>query len=104
MADQDDFTERVLAVVESVPEGRVVTYGLVADLIGRGGPRQVGRVMSIDGPAVPWWRCVRANGTLPPHLMTDAQVHWREERTPVTRGHVDMSAALWNPRLEGPAD
>lgn len=93
-----DFGERVLDVVETVPRGRVVTYGLIADLLGEGGPRQVGRVMAVDGPAVAWWRVVRANGTLPPHLMTDAQVRWREEHTPVVRGHVDMRAALWSPR------
>ncbi|KQY59904.1 cysteine methyltransferase [Aeromicrobium sp. Root495] len=93
-----DFGERVLDVVETVPRGRVVTYGLIADLLGEGGPRQVGRVMATDGPAVTWWRVVRANGTLPPHLMTDAQLHWREERTPVVRGHVDLRRALWNPR------
>ena len=41
-----DFTERVLSVVEQVPPGRVVTYRLIADLLGEGGARQVGRVMS----------------------------------------------------------
>jgi alkylated DNA nucleotide flippase Atl1 len=92
-----DFTERVLDLVERVPRGRVVTYGLIADALGEGGARQVGRVMALDGDAVTWWRVVRANGTLPPHLMTDAQVQWREEGTPVRRGHVDMDRALWQP-------
>ena len=92
-----DFTERVLELVESVPPGRVVTYGLIADVLGDGGARQVGRVMALEGAAVTWWRVVRANGTLPPHLMTDAQTHWSAERTPVKRGHVDMQRALWHP-------
>ncbi len=91
-----DFTERVLDVVESIPPGRVVTYGWIADLLGEGGARQVGRVMSLEGAAVSWWRVVRANGTLPPHLMTDAQEHWRAEGTPVVRGHVDVVRALWS--------
>jgi alkylated DNA nucleotide flippase Atl1 len=90
-----DFTERVLEFVECIPPGMVVTYGLVADAIGHGGARQVGRVMSLEGAAVTWWRVVRADGTLPPHLMTDAQEHWRAERTPVRRGRVDMAEALW---------
>lgn len=92
-----DFTERVLDLVDRVPPGRVVTYGLIADALGDGGARQVGRVMSLDGAAVTWWRVVRANGTIAAHLMTDAQIHWREEGTPVLRGHVDMAAALWHP-------
>ncbi|MGI9084805.1 MAG: MGMT family protein [Aeromicrobium sp.] len=91
-----DFTDAVLRIVERVPPGRVVTYGLIADAVGRGGARQVGRVMSLEGAAVSWWRVVRADGTLPPHLMTDAQVNWREEGTPVRRGRVDVPAALWN--------
>jgi alkylated DNA nucleotide flippase Atl1 len=91
-----DFAERVLELVERVPLGRVVTYGLIADALGEGGARQVGRVMALDGAAVTWWRVVRADGTLPPHLMTDAQVHWREEKTPVRRGRVDIAEALWH--------
>ena len=44
----EDFTEAVLAFVERVPAGRVVTYGLIADHLGHtagfsGGARQVGR-------------------------------------------------------------
>ena len=93
----DDFTEAVLAFVERVPAGRVVTYGLIADHLGRGGARQVGRVMSMEGAAVAWWRVVRADGTLPPHLMVDAQREWSREATPVKRGRVDVPAAVWNP-------
>jgi methylated-DNA-protein-cysteine methyltransferase-like protein len=93
---EDDFADRVLDLVDRVPVGRVVTYGLIADALGEGGPRQVGRVMALEGAAVTWWRVVRANGTLAPHLMTDAQLHWREEKTPVVRGRVDMREALWD--------
>ena len=91
----EDFTEAVLEFVEQVPPGRVVTYGLIADHLQRGGARQVGRVMSLDGAAVPWWRVVRADGSLPPHLMVDAQKAWADERTPVKRGRVDVPAAIW---------
>ena len=91
----EDFTEAVLAFVEGVPDGRVVTYGLIADQLGRGGARHVGRVMSLEGAAVAWWRVVRADGSLPPHLMLDAQREWAREKTPVKRGRVDVAAALW---------
>ncbi|HKY57019.1 MAG TPA: MGMT family protein [Aeromicrobium sp.] len=98
---EEDFTEAVLAFVERVPAGRVVTYGLIADhLAGAGhggGARQVGRVMSLEGAAVPWWRVVRANGTLPPHLVVDAQREWAREATPVKRGRVDVAQAVWHP-------
>lgn len=91
----DDFTEAVLDVVERVPAGRVVTYGLIADHLGRGGARQVGWVMARIGESVPWWRVVRANGSLPPHLMVDAQKEWAREETPVRHGRVDVAAAVW---------
>ena len=89
------FTEDVLEIVESIPVGRVLTYGAIADRLGRGGPRGVGGVMARDGHGVPWWRVVRADGSLPPHLMVDAQREWQAEKTPVRRGRVDIAEALW---------
>ena len=62
MPEPHDFPTRVLAAVEAIPPGRVLSYGDVAELIGRGGPRQVGRIMATLGGAVPWWRVVRADG------------------------------------------
>ena len=34
----EDFTEEVLELVEPIPPGHVVTYGAIADALGRGGP------------------------------------------------------------------
>lgn len=90
-----EFTEDVLEIVESIPVGCVLTYGAIADRLGRGGPRGVGGVMARDGHGVPWWRVVRADGSLPPHLMIEAQTQWQAERTPVRRGRVDIAEALW---------
>ena len=42
----DDFASSVLDVVDSIPPGRVMSYGDIAEYLGHGpGPRQVGRVM-----------------------------------------------------------
>ena len=90
----ESFAEAVLQLVEQVSPGRVVTYGLVAQKLGRGGARQVGAVMARDGHAVCWWRVVRANGTLPPYLMVEAQQFWLAENTPVRNGRVNVAAAL----------
>ena len=59
-----DFASRVLDVAESIPPGRVMSYGDIAEYIGQGGPRQVGRVMALWGGGVPWWRVVHRSGTL----------------------------------------
>ena len=93
----EQFTAEVLAVVDRIPAGRVMTYGAIADYVGRGGPRGVGGVMARDGEAVAWWRVVRANGTLPSHLMMDAQEHWYVEGTALRRGIVDVAQAGWYP-------
>ncbi|WP_323369561.1 MGMT family protein [Streptomyces alkaliterrae] len=94
-----DYADRVLQVVERIPPGRVMTYGDVAEWVGEGGPRQVGRVMAGYGAAVPWWRVVRADGVpLPGH---EARVlrHYRAEGTPL-RDPAPGAAGRHRPRLD----
>ena len=94
---QEEYVEQVLSWVEAIPEGRVTTYGAIAAVVG-GGPRQVGAVMSHHGGPVPWWRVVRADGTLPAcHEGAARELH-RSEGTPLlASGRVDMSSAFWEP-------
>lgn len=97
--------ETVLSLVEQVPEGRVVTYGVLADAVGHGGPRQVGRVMSLHGGGVPWWRVVRASGEPPDCHDGEALQHLRAEGTPLrASGRVDLPRALWQPPVRQFAD
>jgi alkylated DNA nucleotide flippase Atl1 len=96
--DQEEYVERVLAVVERIPPGRVMSYGAIAEAVGVGGPRQVGRVMSLDSGGMPWWRVVRADGGLPDCHGGEALSHHRAEGTPLrASGRVDMAAASWWP-------
>ncbi len=102
--DREAYVELVLTIVEQVPWGHATTYGLIADAVGRGGPRQVGRVMALYGGAVAWWRVVRADGSLPESHVREALAHYRQEATPL-RGSiteaaslkVDLGTALWTP-------
>lgn len=100
-----EYAERVLDVAERIPPGRVMTYGDVAEWLEEGGPRQVGRVMSLYGGAVPWWRVVRADGALLPGHELEALGHYRAEGTPLkTAGRnseshlprLDMRRARWD--------
>ena len=91
--DPEAYVEAVLRVVEQIPPGRVASYGDVARAVGRGGPRQVGLVMSRYGAAVPWWRVVRADGRPVAGLADDALRRLRAEGTPVRGLRVAMSAA-----------
>jgi alkylated DNA nucleotide flippase Atl1 len=104
-----EFVEAVLAVVELVPRGTAVAYGDVAELLGSGGPRQVGSVMSHHGTDVPWWRILKASGQAPEGLETPALRHYLEEGTPLLgsyedflrtgegRWRVNLAAARWAP-------
>jgi alkylated DNA nucleotide flippase Atl1 len=96
-----EFAERVLDVVDGIPPGRVMSYGDIAEYLGQGGPRQVGRVMALWGGGVPWWRVIHADGSFLPGHEREALARYREEDTPLRaasdRGHyrVDMRHARW---------
>jgi alkylated DNA nucleotide flippase Atl1 len=99
-----ELTELVLDVVDQVPSGRATTYGHVAEAVrartGQGHARHVGQVMATWGAEVPWWRVVRADGTLPRQLRPSALEHYRDEGTPLSPhvpGRVDLERALWDP-------
>ncbi|MEU3185298.1 MGMT family protein [Streptomyces sp. NPDC006923] len=100
-----EYAERVLDVADLIPPGRVMTYGDVAEWLGEGGPRQVGRAMALYGGPVPWWRVVRADGVLLPGHELRALDRYREEGTPLreaprgAEGHLprlDMRRARWD--------
>ena len=92
------YIRRVLAVVDSIPRGKVMTYGDIAEYLEDGGPRQVGAVMSRHGGTVPWWRVVNAAGVLPPQLRGEAALHYEEEGTPYdkSRERVNLRTARWD--------
>jgi alkylated DNA nucleotide flippase Atl1 len=121
----DDFASRVLDVVDSIPAGRVMSYGDIAEYLGwvrgekrwvrgekgwvRGdkqgaglGPRQVGRVMSSYGGAVAWWRVIHSDGTPAPGHDSKALRHYLAEGTPLRSARppvrVDMRRARWPAR------
>jgi alkylated DNA nucleotide flippase Atl1 len=94
------YVEQVLAVVETIPPGRVMSYGDIAEYVGEGGPRQVGRVMSEFGGGVPWWRVIRADGSPPTGHERECLQHLREEAAPLRPGgqRVDMRRGRWDGR------
>jgi alkylated DNA nucleotide flippase Atl1 len=77
------FVSRVLEVVESIPAGKVMSYGDVAAAIGSRAARGVGQVMAYYGAEVPWWRVVRASGHPAADHESRALEHFRAESTPL---------------------
>ena len=49
--------------------------------------------MAMYGSPVPWWRVVRADGSLPESHQREAFAHYREEATPL-RGTITDAATL----------
>lgn len=97
------FVESVLGIVDSIPPGRVMTYGDVAAALGSRGARVVGQIMSHYGSDVAWWRVIRAGGHPPIEHEKRALQHYLAEATPlrgdITTGvyRIDYALARWSP-------
>jgi alkylated DNA nucleotide flippase Atl1 len=98
----DNFVSSVLAVVDSIPPGMVMTYGDVAAAVGSRAARAVGQVMSHYGSDASWWRVVRASG----HPALDRELRalefFRAEGTPLTwtrdgAFRINLAAARYTP-------
>jgi alkylated DNA nucleotide flippase Atl1 len=96
-----EYVEEVLALVERIPEGRVMSYGAIADALadrsGRNSARQVGTIMSRHGGGVPWHRVVASNGRLVPGHEQEARQRLLADGVPLKGHHVDMPRAAWTP-------
>ncbi|MFI2485437.1 MGMT family protein [Promicromonospora kroppenstedtii] len=132
LTDVEEYAAAVLDAVRSIPSGRAMTYGLIAEIVGeelgRGGPRQVGSVLAgsgsryahlvpdgdggrpgedggpADGEGVPWWRVVNAAGSPPPHHLTEALDALRAEGCPLSKDgrRVNLRRAVWFPEDDEP--
>lgn len=97
--------ERIYAVVQRIPEGRVATYGQVAAEAGLPGhARLVGYALHAlaEGSDVPWHRVINARGEVSPrsdpgpfegfqrHLLEEEGVELDQ------RGRVDLRRFRWD--------
>jgi methylated-DNA-protein-cysteine methyltransferase-like protein len=96
-----EYAEEVLALVERIPEGKVMSYGAIADALadksGRNSARQVGNIMARYGSAVPWHRVVASSGRLVPGHEQEARQRLLADGVPFRGDHVDMARATWRP-------
>src|ERR1019366_8622109 len=60
--------DAVLELVDSIPKGRVMTYGDVAHHLGIPSARIVGQVLAARGDSVAWHRVVLSTGSAAAHL------------------------------------
>ena len=96
-----EYVEEVLSLVERIPEGKVMSYGAIADVLaevsGRNSARQVGNIMARHGGAVPWHRVVNSAGRMPPGHEQEARRRLLADGVPLKGEHVDMARASWLP-------
>jgi methylated-DNA-protein-cysteine methyltransferase-like protein len=103
-ADEPGYREKVYRLVRQIPSGRVMTYGQIAELLGKGyTARTVGYVMhGADAESVPWQRVINAQGkcstgkfTLPVDLQ---QALLESEGVKFDKnGKCDLDLYIWGP-------
>ena len=101
---------RIREVVDSIPRGRVATYGQVALLAGYPrAARLAGQTMaSLEaGSETPWHRVVNARGAISPRgepVVENLQrIMLEEEGVEVgPNGRIDLDRYLWDPEPEPP--
>jgi alkylated DNA nucleotide flippase Atl1 len=96
--ESGELARRILACVESIPQGRVMTYGDVAEYVGASSARIVGRVLALDDGSVPWHRVMRADGSLAEHLYTEQRQRLLAEGVRFNGDRVDLKSFRWDGR------
>jgi methylated-DNA-protein-cysteine methyltransferase-like protein len=87
--DMTPFERAVVAVLDSLCPGDVVTYGEVAAEAGYPGrARAVGRILATSDRDLPWWRVVTSTGRLVPGHEAEHARRLRAEGVAVRDGHV----------------
>ena len=102
------FTERVVRLIRSIPEGRVMTYGQIARHAGNSrGARQVVRILHAmsERHGLPWHRVVNARGeiAIPDAAGRETQIGLlRREGVAVDEsGRLDLTRYLFDPEPDG---
>lgn len=100
----DEFEAQLYAWLAQIPSGRVVTYGQLAQLIGRpNGARWIGRQLGRlpAGSSLPWYRVLNASGrsSLPLEKSgSNRQLRLlQREGVLVVDGRVSLARYRWDP-------
>lgn len=95
---QENLIYEILSVVEEITEGRVVTYGQIARLIGREkNARLVGKVLSMAGyyGKYPCHRVVNHAGRLAPGWPEQKDLLRQEGVSLKNENHVNLKEYQW---------
>ena len=107
--NQLDYNIQVWEIVRQIPEGKVSSYGRIADMIPPPnemdpkaykafGARWVGGAMAQCPDDVPWWRVVNAQGKISARPSAPRQRELLEEEGVVfdEKEKIDLKVFLWD--------
>lgn len=97
--DSAAFRQDVYSIVAAIPRGKVMSYGQIAELIGRPqNARLVGNVLrgATTELALPCHRVVNSQGRTAPHWPAQQEVLAAEGVAFKSSGLVDMRKCRWN--------
>lgn len=92
------FFDKVYDIVRQVPQGRVISYGGIAHILGEPrAARQVGWAMRVCPDGIPWQRVVKASGEVAGGEHAEIRRALLEEEgvTFLSDGRVDMEKYRW---------
>ena len=98
-----NYRERVYDIVRRIPAGRVMTYGQIAEMLGKGyTPRTVGFVMHAADGSVPWQRVINSQGSCSTNKLTlpENKQQLMLEREGIVfddKGRCNLSRYRWQP-------
>jgi len=106
LRDAPGYREKVYQLVLRIPSGRVMSYGLVARVLGEGyDARVIGYIMHAtpkDGRSIPWHRVINSQGrcstaglTTPPDLQQ--RLLEAEKVTFDDKGKCNLKECVWHP-------
>jgi methylated-DNA-protein-cysteine methyltransferase-like protein len=103
-----NFYQEVYELVAQIPYGKVMTYGQIADILGRPtAARAVGYALHQlpPGSKIPWQRVINAQGRISPRGASDILHEPLLQRTLLeqegvqfdSNGKIDLKRYLWEP-------
>lgn len=97
-----DFKDRVDAVVKSIPEKRVMSYGQIAAICGSPrAARIVGGIAHYGNPELPWHRVVSKDGNLASGYPGGKEGHRQvleSEGFEVKDYKINIERHIWHPK------
>jgi methylated-DNA-protein-cysteine methyltransferase-like protein len=98
-----EFTKRIIRIIQNIPKGKVLTYGLIAKLAGSPrAARQVSWILHSSSRKynLPWHRVINSKGKIAMKSIEDCEYQktlLEQEGIKVMKGYrVDLKTYQWN--------